>query len=233
MARDNSDIIKGPSLADRARDKLRAAILEGDLKPGEKINIERVAETFGISRTPIREALKALETEGMVQLQPNRGAIVEPQAWQEIQHRFRMRSLLEGYAAELACERRDPELVSFLQQNCSQVRAQCNRSQAVSPSRARKIADLNRSFHRAIWEASDSRTLVRFLEALDLPQSFSDSIYLEESSRDLVLQEHQAIVDAFLSGDNEKARELMSGHIQMSGSLLATAAHSPARVMCG
>lgn len=233
MSTDTKEILQGPSLADRARDKLRAAILEGELKVGEKINIERVAQKFGISRTPIREALKALETEGLVQLQPNRGAIVEPQAWQEIQHRYRMRSLLEGYAAELACKHGGPELIAFLKQNCAQVKKQCGDHRTVSPARARKIAELNREFHRAIWSGTGSRTLTRFLEALDLPQSFSDSIYEEKSSRDTVLQEHEAIVASFVSRDADRARELMASHIEMSVDLLASAADGHVSGICG
>ncbi|CCW20012.1 hypothetical protein EBBID32_43830 [Sphingobium indicum BiD32] len=224
--------MRGPSLADRARDKLRAAILEGELKAGEKINIERVAEKFGISRTPIREALKALETEGLIQIQTNRGAMVEPQAWQEIQHRFRIRSLLEGYAAELACERQDSELIAFLQENCRLVKKESQSFQSVTAPRARKIAELNRAFHRAIWRGAGSLTLARFLDALDLPQSFSDSFYRDKNSRDLVLQHHEAIVAAFIAGDVQKAKSCMERHIQVSVTLLASAANGRIDDLC-
>lgn len=232
MATHSENILRNPSLSDQARDRLRAAILEGELKPGEKVNIERVAEMFGISRTPIREALKALETEGLVQIQANRGAIVEPQAWQEIQHRFRMRSLLEGYAAELACEKRSPDLVAALQANCAAARKECQSAQAIGVVRARKIADLNREFHRMIWRASGSLTLARFLEALDLPQSFNDSFYQTKSSRDLVLQHHDAIADAFAKNDARRAKSGMERHILVSVNLLAAAADDHASDLC-
>jgi len=231
VATNSKDKLRGPSLADRARDKLRAAILEGELKAGEKINIERVAAKFGISRTPIREALKALETEGLVQIQTNRGAMVEPQAWQEIEHRFRIRSLLEGYAAELACERRDSELIAFLQENCVLAKKECH-SQTVTASRARRIAELNRAFHRAIWRGAGSLTLARFLDALDLPQSFSDSFYQDKNARDVVLQQHEAILAAFIIGDAQKARSCMERHIQVSVTLLASAADDHIGDLC-
>lgn len=224
--------LRNPPLSDQARDRLRAAILEGKLKPGEKINIERVAQMFGISRTPIREALKALETEGLVQIKVNRGAIVAPQVWQEIQHRFRMRSLLEGYAAELTCEKNDLNLIAALKENCALAKKEGQTSKPLDMRKARTIAELNRGFHRAIWVGSGSLTLVRFLEALDLPQSFNDSFYKVKSSRDIVCQHHEAIVEAFVQGDTQKAKSLMERHIQVSVNLLASHAGDKTSDLC-
>lgn len=229
MAASTENHLRNPPLSDQARDRLRAAILEGQLKPGDKINIERVAEMFGISRTPIREALKALETEGLVQIQANRGAIVEPQVWKEINHRFRMRGLLEGYAAELFCEKNDPELIAALKENCALAK---KAGKTMGADKARTIAELNRGFHRLIWLGSGSMTLVRFLEALDLPQSFNDSIYTVKSSRDIVCQYHEAIVDAFVKGDAEAAKALMERHVQDSVDLLASHAGDHVSDLC-
>lgn len=232
MAATSDNQLRNPPLSDKARDRLRAAILEGELKPGDKINIERVAESFGISRTPIREALKALETEGLVQIQANRGAIVEPQVWQEIHHRYRMRSLLEGYAAELSCAKGDEKLIAALRDNCAQVKKASQTAKAVNMENARMIAELNRSFHRMIWVGSGSMTLVRFLEALDLPQSFNDSFYKEKNSRDVVWQHHEAIVDAFTAGDSRKASALMERHVQQAVELLASHADDHISDLC-
>ena len=213
--------LRNLSLADQARDRIRAAIFEGELKPGDKINIERVAETFGISRTPIREALKALETEGLVQIQANRGAVVEPQVWQEIHHRYHMRSLLEGYAAELSCGYADQKLIIALQENCARSK-RASQAKTISVDRARSIAELNRNFHRLIWVGSGSMTLVRFLEALDLPQSFNTSFYKDAAARTTVCQQHEAILGAFVEGDAAKAGCLMKRHVQASVDLLAS-----------
>ena len=232
MAEISDNQLRNPPLSDQARDRLRAAILEGKLKPGEKINIERVAQMFGISRTPIREALKALETEGLVQIKVNRGAIVEPRVWQEIHHRFRMRSLLEGYAAELSCGKNDVQLIAALQENCARAKSEGQTSKPLGMKKARTIAELNRGFHRAIWLGSGSLTLVRFLEALDLPQSFNDSFYQVRSSRDIVCQHHEAIVAAFVHGDAQKAKSLMERHIQVSVNLLASHADDNTSDLC-
>ena len=232
MTATSDNQLRNLPLSDKARDRLRAAILEGKLKPGDKINIERVAETFGISRTPIREALKALETEGLVQIQTNRGAIVEPQVWQEIHHRYRMRSLLEGYAAELSCVKRDQKLIAALQENCALAKEASETSKPLSMKSARTIAELNRRFHRMIWLGSGSRTLVRFLEALDLPQSFNDSFYKERHSRDIVRRHHEAIVEAFVQGDTKRATSLMERHVQDSVDLLASHAGDHVSDLC-
>ena len=232
MASTFNDQLRNPPLSDKARDRLRAAILEGELKPGDKINIERVAEAFGISRTPIREALKALETEGLVQIQANRGAIVEPLVWQEIHHRYRMRGLLEGYAAELSCAKRDKRLIADMQENCDLVKKAIRSSRALSMGNARTIAHLNRNFHRMIWMGSGSMTLVRFLETLDLPQSFDDSFYKDESARDVVFKHHNGIMQAFVEGDVERAGSLMERHVQDAADLLASQADVHVSNLC-
>ena len=73
----NLSKLQSDSLADKARDMIRAAIFEGHIQPDERLTIEHIAAQLGISRTPVREALKALETDGIVKLLPNRGAIVQ------------------------------------------------------------------------------------------------------------------------------------------------------------
>ncbi|HJS09789.1 GntR family transcriptional regulator [Sphingopyxis sp.] len=218
--------LKNASLSDLARDRLRAAIMEGKLRPGEKINIERVSEMFGISRTPVREALKALEMEGMVRIEAHRGAIVEPLAWREIDHRYAIRSMLEGYAAEQACLNRGPEIASVLEKNCSRVRREIESPGKMTPKKLRTIAELNNEFHRTIWLASGSLTLIRFLDSLELPRSFSDSFWTEGDYRELVCSHHEEIAAAFGAGDSTAVRHLMERHMLASADMIASAAHA-------
>lgn len=221
--------LKNASLSDLARDRLRAAIIEGKLRPGEKINIERVSEMFGISRTPVREALKALEMDGMVRIEAHRGAIVEPLAWREIDHRYAIRSMLEGYAAEQSCLNGDEKLASVLEKNCSRVRREIEEIESpgkMSPKKLRVIAELNNDFHRTIWLASGSLTLIRFLDSLELPRSFSDSFWTKDDYRELVCRHHEEIAAAFAAGDSTKARNLMECHMLASADMIASAAHA-------
>ena len=110
--------LKDVSLPDQAREMIRSAILEGVLKPDERFTIEDIAARLGISRTPVREALKALEVDGMVRLLPHRGAVVESYAYAEIQNRFAITAMLESYAAELAVLAEPHTLADKLQANC-------------------------------------------------------------------------------------------------------------------
>ena len=220
--------LKGASLADLARDRLRAAIIEGKLRPGERINIERVSEMFGISRTPVREAIKALEMDGMVRIEAHRGAIVEPLAWREIDHRYVIRSMLEGYGAELACEHDEGQLLQALEKNCARVRKEISGASRLSQKKIHMIAELNNEFHRMIWMASGSPTLIRFLESLQLPRSFSDSFWVESDYREQVCRHHEEIVAAFKAGDAKTARQLMERHMLASAEMIADAAQSAA-----
>lgn len=218
--------LKNASLSDLARDRLRAAIIEGKLRPGEKINIERVSEIFGISRTPVREALKALEMDGMVRIEAHRGATVEPLAWREIDHRYAIRSMLEGYAAEQSCLNGGAKLASILEKNSSRVRREIEAPGKMSAKKLRAIAELNNEFHRTIWLASGSLTLIRFLDSLELPRSFSDSFWIEGDYREQVCRHHEEIAAAFAAGDSAKARSLMERHMLASADMIASAAHA-------
>lgn len=229
--------LQGTSLADQARDRIRAAIIEGKLRPGEKINIERVSEMLGISRTPVREALKALEMDGMVRIEPHKGAIVEPLAWREIDHRYAIRSMLEGYAAELSCTDGGTDLVIALQKNCSKVRREVGSGQPLSPKKIHLVSELNNEFHRLIWLACGSPTLIRFLESLQLPRSFSESFWVEGDYRELICSHHEDIAAAFKEGDATRARSLMEQHMLASADMIAAAAkadadRSPGRACC-
>lgn len=218
--------LKNASLSDLARDRLRAAIIEGKLRPGEKINIERVSEMFGISRTPVREALKALEMDGMVRIEAHRGAIVEPLAWREIDHRYAIRSMLEGYAAEQSCLNGGEKLSSVLEKNCSRVRREIEAPGKMSAKKLRLIAELTNEFHRTIWLASGSLTLIRLLDSLELPRSFSDSFWNEGEYREQVCRHHEEIAAAFTAGDSAKVRRLMERHMLASANMIASAAHA-------
>jgi GntR family transcriptional regulator, vanillate catabolism transcriptional regulator len=221
----DSGKLGGVSLADQARDRLRAAIIEGKLLPGQRINIEKVAEQLGISRTPIREALKALEMEGMVRIKTHRGAIVEPLVWREIEQRYAIRSMLEGYAAQLACERPNEDLVKDLELNCLEVRTEIDSRDEFSKVKISRIAALNDEFHRRIWRASGSPTLIRFLESLELPRSFSDSFWNESEFREKVWNDHYALTAAFRSRESGKVKMLMEHHMLASADMIAAAAH--------
>lgn len=217
------------SMADQAKDRIRAAILEGKLRPGEKITIERIAADLGISRTPVREALKALETDNMVRLIPRRGAIVEPFAWREIEHRYAIRAMLEGYAAELACEAANEELRLALQRNCERTAKLLAGFRSSNPAKLRALFEMSHEFHQLLWTAANSPTLLRIVESLRLPSSFSESFYSTPEYRDVVMAHHSEITAALMARDRKLARELTVNHLIAAGKMIAEAARSGSR----
>ena len=100
-----------PALVDRLAATIRSRVLAGEIPTGSWLRQESLAAQFGVSRTPVREALRKLQATGLVQLEPNRGAVVRGLTEREIREAYEVRAELEGLAAELACERiREPEL---------------------------------------------------------------------------------------------------------------------------
>ena len=106
-----SDPIGRTALAVEIANRLRQMILEGQLQPGEKINEKALTEQFGVSRTPLREALKVLAAEGLLDLIPHRGAVITRQSEAELSEVFCVLAALEGLAGELATMQADAETV--------------------------------------------------------------------------------------------------------------------------
>src|SRR3954466_1230640 len=141
----------------RVRDLLEEAILEGELKPGERLRAEALAQRFGTSRTPIREALLQLEAHGLVEGEPNRGAVVKTFARDDLRDLYEVRALIEPHAAARAATRISDDDIAQLQRLCD------DEDQIVA----------NEHFHRIILEAAGSpRLTVAMRAATGIPRSF-------------------------------------------------------------
>lgn len=205
--------LKDVSLADQAKERIRSAILEGSVKPGERITIEQAAAELGISRTPIREALKALEVDGMVKLLPRRGAVVESFAREELIHRYEVRALLEGYAAWLAC-RSDPKTIAeALNKNCDTLEALIARSGLSETQHVRQLAELNLKFHAIIRNGCQSTTIIRLLESLQNPLSFTLHYWSDRTRQRASGKIHRQIARAFSEKKPALARKLVHRHL--------------------
>lgn len=205
--------ISAHSLADQARDLIREAIFEGKIKPEERLTIERIAAEFGISRTPVREALKALETDGIVRIQPHRGAIVQRFDEDELADRYTVRALLEGYAGELACKADANAIARDLEANC----AQLQQAMATTPSddldAVRVLVDLNARFHERILSASGSKTVLRMLDTLRMPVAYRLYIWRVPERQQFSLDIHRRIAQAFRASRPGEVRRLMEAHL--------------------
>jgi DNA-binding GntR family transcriptional regulator len=203
--------------------ELRAAIVRGDLAPGEKILQEATAEELGMSLIPLREALKTLASEGIVTYQPQRGYFITELRLERIHELYLARDLVEAEVERIAVPRLDDGALDIMR---AQVRAQ---RRAVAERNAVEMIAANRTFHFAMFELCGNPWLVRFVtqlwDALDPYRVLSyrrmwlqpgDELLPEE-----ILAEHDRILDALESGDGERALGLMSDHRGRSEAFLA------------
>jgi DNA-binding GntR family transcriptional regulator len=184
------------------REELHHAILEGVLKPGERLRAEALAQRFGTSRTPIREALLQLEAQGLVEVEPNRGAVVRSFNAADLKDLYEVRALLEPAAAARAATRIDQAQIDELRQLC----------QDDAPVEA-QIAN-NERFHRIIADAAHSPRLQAAMRAASgIPRGFRSRFWDDADQRAESLLCHRRLIDAFHANDPNLAEAVMRMHI--------------------
>jgi DNA-binding GntR family transcriptional regulator len=188
----------------RVRDLLEEAILEGSLKPGERLRAEALARRFGTSRTPIREALLQLEADGLVDVEPNRGAVVRPFDREDLLDLYRVRALLEPAAAALAARRIAVAQVDALETLCDVAETAPVEDQIA----------YNEQFHRIVGEAAGSPRLSVAMRAVaGIPRTFRARFWHSDAQRAESLLCHRRIVTAMRTRDAELAEAVMRMHI--------------------
>ena len=194
-------------------DLLRREILLGQLAPGSFVRQNAVAKRFGVSRTPIREALKALESEGLLENLPARGYRTRDRTLRDLVEIIDVRSLLEGYAAKLAAETNGPDLPGLLRDFAEKIDTAKNRY-----LRTRENDDLiewsqqEQGFHHAIIEACQNRFLARLVRNMDFRWIDLLSSGVPNPQEHLV-PTHRQISDAIAHGDAEMAEKLANLHV--------------------
>ena len=199
-----------PSLHDRVKQALAQAILSGRLRPGERIIEERLAAEFGVSRNPVREAIRALAAEGLVEVSARRGASVASLSEQEARETVEVRALLEGHNARLAARRRDADMLQVIQGVLD------NGAAAVAAGRLGELPELNRQFHRALAEAGQNRVLGEVLERL---RTRTVRLFAPEEPerQQRFWEEHAGILQAILEGDEDEAARRATAHVIGAG----------------
>ena len=198
-----------------AYDLIRTAIVEQRYAPGQRLVEQRIAEEFGLSRTPVREALRRLEAEGLVVAERNRGATVRPMSPTEVVDLYGLRIRLESYAAELAAQRATADEVAALARavaEFSAVRAELGDADELDDVRALNAA--NRTIHDLILAAARHHRLSAMLgRTVDIPLVFRAFRVFgrEEIERSDLF--HHLILDAVQRGDAARAGQLMAEHI--------------------
>ncbi len=200
--------------ADKTYEVLRQRLVGGHYKPGTQLKEEPLAREFGISRTPVRTALKRLVEDGLATADAGQGIHVAQWSEWDIEETFQLRMLLEPYAASLAAVRGGDEMLARLKASNEQM------AQAIKEGGEQAIAriqEANRSFHRTLLDASGSPRLRSMLETMiDMPIIVRSFYLYTTAELEQSLHHHQDLTLAAEARDGELARQVMQLHLRMS-----------------
>lgn len=187
-------------------DRIREAILRGYLKPGQRLDQNEIAELLNVSRSPVREALRTLAAEGLVQVYPHRGAVVAELSPEELEEIYFIRGVLEGLAARLAAPKMDDDRIATLGEILQELEA------TTDPGR---WVELNRRFHHTIYQAASRPRLISIIENLRntsapyIRQFIASSEHMREAR-----ESHRRIFEACKMRDGMLAQEETQKHLK-------------------
>ncbi|MEV2189427.1 GntR family transcriptional regulator [Streptomyces phaeochromogenes] len=228
---------KGKALVDDTAAAIRARILSGEIPIGAQLRQVELAELLGVSRTPVREALRQLQAGGLIEVLPNRGAVVRVPAPWEVREAYEIRAELEGLACVRAVHAVTPDVLRELREANETVRAVSSgvrdlgagpasgkgSSPAASPN-ASPSTSANDCFHTLIHTVAGNRRLARAIKDVNeaFPRNVS-ALVLQDNPRHREdnIREHERIVEALAAEDAERARSEMKAHVISAGEQLA------------
>jgi DNA-binding GntR family transcriptional regulator len=203
------DGILGEKTSVAAARVLREAILSGKLPPGDTLGEESLGRQLGLSRTPIREALVLLQSEGLIDTLPNRPAAVRSFTAEDLHEMYSLRAVLEGYAARMAASRLTDAQLSRLADSSARYSALATHKDAV-PS----LADENFTFHGIVVGAAKSDRLAGMIRQVTaLPLIYQSYMSYSAESRSTADQDHKQILAALLERDPDRAEVAMKAHV--------------------
>lgn len=195
-------------LRDVVFNTLRQAILRGELKPGERLMEIQLANKLGVSRTPIREAIRKLELEGLVLMIPRKGAEVAEITEKNLRDVLEVRAALEELAVQLACVRIDEEGIEHLKKVAKDFEATLDSGDIT------RIAEADVAYHDVIYFATDNRRLIQLLNNLREQMYRYRVEYLKQKEcHPKLLAEHQDIIRAIENGEQDIAARITNQHI--------------------
>jgi DNA-binding GntR family transcriptional regulator len=203
-----------PNASDKAYDVLKQRLVAGSYPPGAQLKEEHIARELGLSRTPVRAALKRLIDDGLATMDAGRGVRVAEWTDADIQETYHLRGLLEAHAAQRAAERRDPAVLAALEQlNVDMAAALAKGGAEMMP----KLQAINSRFHRTILEASASPRLKQLLATIiDMPVVVRSFFVSTRSDLEQSLQHHRDIAAAIGAGDATLAAQAMQLHLRIA-----------------
>lgn len=195
-------------LRDVVFNTLRQAILRGELKPGERLMEIQLANKLGVSRTPIREALRKLELEGLVNMVPRKGAEVADITEKSLRDVLEVRKALEELSVQLACEKITEEEIEELKRVAERFK------DTLDDQDVTKIAEADVAFHDVIYTATDNQKLILLLNNLREQMYRYRMEYLKkEEAYPQLIAEHEELIDNISKRNKEEATRIMCEHI--------------------
>jgi DNA-binding GntR family transcriptional regulator len=205
--------VRGERTADVVARRLAQAILSGEIAPGTRLREENLAQTFSVSRTPVREALIVLSGTGLAHLEANRGATVLQLTAGDVAEVYHLRAVLEAESAAMAAGRITAELAGLLFKIC-------DRMGELHQAAASEQLAADTQFHYTIAEASGSprlHALVRQVSAI--PEAYRSANPYTAADMGEAERQHRAIAGAIQRQDGVEARRLMRSHVEWAGRL--------------
>lgn len=188
---------------------LREAILKGELKPGERLMELQLAAKLGVSRTPIREAIRMLEQEGLAVTIPRKGAEVAKMTEKDMEDVLQIREVLDELAASIACEQMTREQLETLKTTMREF------EEFTKTGNVKKIAEADVKFHDVIYQATGNPKLVNMLNNLREQMYRYRIEYLkDEKNYPVLIREHSQIVEGLIAKDKEKVTAAMHHHVR-------------------
>lgn len=212
------------ALYQEVAERLRERIFSHELQPGSWVDEQALADDYGISRTPLREALKVLASEGLVTLKPRRGCYVTEISERDLDEIFNVMALLEGQCAQLSARKAtDADL-----RRLGEVHAKLEK--AATDGDIDGFFEANQAFHHALQEIADNRWLLQVIEDLRkvIKLSRHHSLF-GEGRLEQSLTEHRDLLTALAARDEERAELLMRGHISSGRVALARIAKAKSK----
>ena len=195
-------------LRDVVFNTLRQAILRGELKPGERLMEIQLANKLGVSRTPIREAIRKLELEGLVLMIPRKGAEVAEITEKSLRDVLEVRRALEELAVELVCERITDEQIQDLKDAAEEFK------ESLKDGDITRIAEADVKFHDVIYMATDNQKLIQLLNNLREQMYRYRVEYLKRSDfHQQLIDEHEEIIETIESGQKDRAVQVVCQHV--------------------
>jgi DNA-binding GntR family transcriptional regulator len=209
------------TLREKILENIRDAIVSGDLKAGSRVSEPELAERYGISRTPIREAFRQLESEGYLTVIPRRGAVVSEFSAKDVEEFYAIKSIMEGYAARRACEKLNEKDLDRLQAINDKL------SDLAQIGDSKHFFKVHSDFHELFIKAADNEKLHELIAGLVTKFQRLRFTSLSLPGRMAIsVQEHDKIIDAFRKRDADLAETLVRKNAEFGGQALMNGSKS-------